>query len=247
MSRLFKFKHEAFCRAYVRGPTAGNFTASYEAAGFARDTSNASRLAAEPHIQDRIAELVAENEATDDYATAVAARAAAVDKTSVLVELKKIGFSNMLDYLHLDDDERLQVDLSRLDHDKGAAIRDIRINYDDKTQRVKNVALKLYDKRFALTGLGRHLGLPAGPPAEAPKPEPSIEEMHPRELDERLTGIFAKLAASHVDVQELLDRAIAQGKVKIAHGAKPLREIETVEDAIARNKARFAAETAVTS
>jgi phage terminase small subunit len=57
MPELRNLRHERFCQEYVRGPHAGNATSAYEAAGFKRNKSQASRLANAPHIVARITEL----------------------------------------------------------------------------------------------------------------------------------------------------------------------------------------------
>jgi len=254
MNRLLSVRQEA-CQAYVRGPASGNYTSAYEAAGYARNDGNASRLASEPHIQERIAELTAENEAANRQVTEIAALAAVVDKTAVLAELKKVGFANMFDYLHVDDDERVQVDLSRINRDKGMAIRDVRISYDDETHRVKSVSLKLYDKRLALTELMRQLrpaeaAVPAA--AGAAAPTQSGEHNNRDDLDqwsnaakeEFLVSLLARLGRCGIDIRDMLDRAIERGAITISPNAIPLRELETLDEAIARNRADLASRQA---
>ena len=71
MPELHNLRHERFCQEYVRGPHAGNATSAYEAAGFKRHKSQASRLANAPHIVARVTELRAAMaqalaQATDD-------------------------------------------------------------------------------------------------------------------------------------------------------------------------------------
>jgi len=248
MNRLLSVRQEAFCQAYVRGPASGNYTSAYEAAGYARNDGNASRLASEPHIQERIAELTAENEAANRQVTEIAALAAVVDKTAVLAELKKVGFANMFDYLHVDDDERVQVDLSRINRDKGMAIRDVRISYDDETHRVKSVSLKLYDKRLALTELMRQLRpAEAAVPAAAGAAASTQPGEHKDDLDqwsnaakeEFLVSLLARLGRCGIDVRDMLDRAIERGAITISPNAIPLRELETLDEAIARNRAEL--------
>jgi phage terminase small subunit len=76
----------------------------------------------------------------------------------VIVELAKIAFSNMKDYWPRPGEP---VDLSRLDEDCTAAIKEITI--DEKVDRAgvlhRRIHLKLHDKLGALNSLARHLGL----------------------------------------------------------------------------------------
>src|SRR4051812_23127920 len=126
MSHLLP-RHEVFCQDYVRGPDAGNCVASYEAAGFRPDRGNSSRLLHQPHIQKRIAELMGENSDMERQA----AERRVVKKEEVVSELSKLGFANVTDYLDVDEDGGVQVDLTRLEHDQGAAIRNVAIDYFD--------------------------------------------------------------------------------------------------------------------
>jgi len=76
----------------------------------------------------------------------------------VLNELAKIAFSNMKDYWPQPGE---RVDLSRLDEDRTAAIKEITI--EEKVDRAgvlhRHIHLRLHDKIGALNSLARHLGL----------------------------------------------------------------------------------------
>lgn len=235
MSDLLNPRHEAFCRAYVRGPCAGNCVASYEVAGYRPDTANASKLFEKPHIQKRIAELMAEDAATDQQAL----EQHGVDKHAVLAELSKIGFANLFDYIQIRDDELVEIDLTRLNRDQAAAIRDFAFEYADSPnggpRRLHSARVRMFDKRLALTDLARHLGLFVSQRLNgvAPPDDP-VAPLTNAELEDELVEIFAVLAHCEVDLRDMLDRAIAAGRVKISAYAKPLRKHETITDAMAR-------------
>jgi phage terminase small subunit len=241
MSQLLHQKHEAFCQAYVRGPHAGNYTAAYEAAGYARIDSNASRLAGQPHIKKRIAELLAENETMERAATKRAIAALALDKEMILRELMKIGFANAFDYLHLDDDDQAQLDLARLERDKGAAVRSLTVDFEDApdgARRIKRIRFALFEKRLALIDLGRHIGMFTGETPDLKEQATAgatamwwdLVRLTAPELDERLIGMFSGLAEHGVDLRELLERAIADGRVAQYANDKPLREVGSLRD-----------------
>ena len=120
-------------------------------------------LAAASQIVRRIRELQAELQAIEAQATEQAIEKLAVTKESILAELARIGFANMLDYVQPGAAGGFAVDLPALSRDQGAAIQEVVVEYqagggDDKTD-VRRVRLKLHDKRAALVDLGKHLGL----------------------------------------------------------------------------------------
>lgn len=95
---------------------------------------------------------------------------------SVLGELMRLGFANMLDYLDFADGKP-RVDLSRVTRDQGAAIAEVNVTTRQergKDAEVTQVRFKLADKRQALVELGKHLGLfkervePPDPGADRP-------------------------------------------------------------------------------
>jgi hypothetical protein len=81
----------------------------------------------------------------------------------ILVELSKIGFSNILDYMKVQGPDAF-VDLSTLTRDQAAAIQEITVeDYRDgrgeDARDVRRVKFKLADKRAALAEMGKHLGM----------------------------------------------------------------------------------------
>jgi phage terminase small subunit len=167
MPSLSNPKHEAFAQAFVRGETAGNRGLSYLAAGYTCDAKSAkeaaSRLAKDPRVMRRIAEIKQEMHAMETEATQQATARLAITKEAVLSELAKIAFANMLDYVRPDADGEFDVDLSHIDRDKGAAIQEVVITRMNGAGEggtpARRIRLKLASKRNALVDLGRHFGL----------------------------------------------------------------------------------------
>ncbi len=156
MPRLLNAQHEAFCRAYVRGPCAGLVGDAYEAAGYKRDSGNASRLFLSHDVKMRIAELQQGDAAMERHAVRTALADAGIDKARIVKELAKIAFANAFDYV----DTEGHVDLSKVARDKGTAVRDIEVEWEtnlDGKARVKKLKVKLYDKRMALRELAKHI------------------------------------------------------------------------------------------
>lgn len=98
-------------------------------------------------------------------------QAARYSKTAhdVVEELIKLGFSNMNDYIRLNNDGLPYVCLEGVSPEKMAAVQEIttetyterRMGDDGEPEdrEVKKVKLKLHDKRGALVDVGKHLGV----------------------------------------------------------------------------------------
>jgi phage terminase small subunit len=202
MPRLENPRWEKFCEAYVRGETAGNAAASYEAAGFKGDRRDAAKLRQRSDISRRIDELQAELSGIETAATAAALKQLKITKVAVLSELAKLAFCNMLDYLRITPDGQVMVDFSRLDRDKAAAVKEVVIDTylegrGNNARTVERIRFTLADKNAALVSIGRHLGMfvnvvssPDEPAAlkkavDAPPPETYEQwlERRNRELD----------------------------------------------------------------
>lgn len=79
----------------------------------------------------------------------------------VIDELKKIGFSNIQDYIAIGNEVK---DLSKIDSHKAAAVSSVKKSFtefgDEKTGGTKTtVEFKLWDKIAALEKIGKHLGI----------------------------------------------------------------------------------------
>ena len=88
-----------------------------------------------------------------------------VTADQVVAELARIGFSNMLDYITVQEkDGTAFVDLSALTRDQAAAISEIVIeDFKDGAGKdardVRRVSFKLASKQSALDSLAKHLGM----------------------------------------------------------------------------------------
>ncbi len=95
------------------------------------------------------------------------AAGAVPDKTAVRRELSHMAFANLLDYVVIDGAGDLDLDLSRLDRTKAAAVKELIIDQttDPRTGVVrKRVRFKLADKQAALARM-----LAQAPESEADK------------------------------------------------------------------------------
>lgn len=126
-------------------------SAAYRIAGFKPNTRSANLLANHEVVVARVKEL-----------TEVAVANTTLTIERVLNELEKLGFSNMLDFIKIDDDGQPQLDFGRLTRDQAAAIGEITTDVitnprtGDVTRRTK---FKLLDKKGALVDLGKYLGM----------------------------------------------------------------------------------------
>lgn len=143
-------KEELFVQRYI---------IDFNGAGAARDVgyseNSAKEIAAElltkPHIQLRLKEIQKElSERNGDLAQ------------QVIDELKKVGFSNIQDYVENGNSIK---DLSTIDAVKAGAVASIkksRTTFGDgegNEGEKETVEFKLWDKISALEKLGRHLGI----------------------------------------------------------------------------------------
>ena len=119
--------------------------------------------------------LLTKANVADAIEKAQAERAERVQVTAdeVLAELKKLGFSNMLDYATVQADGTAYVDLSSLTREQAAAIQEMTVDEytegrGEDARPVKKVKVKLVDKKGTLELLGRHLGLFKPATADAP-------------------------------------------------------------------------------
>lgn len=89
---------------------------------------------------------------------------AMVTAERVVMELAKIGFANMQDYMRAGPQGDPYLDFSALTRDQAAALSEVTVE-DFKDGRgedardVRRVKFKLHDKRAALVDLGKHLGI----------------------------------------------------------------------------------------
>lgn len=143
-------KIKRFCEEYIKDL---NGTQAAIRAGYSAKTANeqSSQLLAKLNVKDFIAKLKQElSSRNEDLAQ------------KVIDELKKVGFSNIQDYV---EEENEIKDLTKISRDKAAAVESIKKTVTEfsgggESQGSKtSIQFKLYDKISALEKLGRHLGI----------------------------------------------------------------------------------------
>ena len=148
----FTKKRAAFCLEYI---VDFNGAAAARRAGYSAKTANraATVLLSNADIQAQIRRLMA-------------ARTERVEVTAdrVVDELAAIGFANVLDYIRVDGEGSVAVDLSATTRAQAAAIKDVSSEtlmqgQGDDARPILKSNLKLTDKIPALTLLGKHVGL----------------------------------------------------------------------------------------
>ena len=114
--------------------------------------------------------LLARPQVRAALATARAAKAAPVSREAVLGELKAIAFANMLDFVTVEEDGRLALDLSTLTRVQAAGFRELTVDetWNTRTgERRRQVRVKMGPKVFALSRLLAAMDREAAEAAEA--------------------------------------------------------------------------------
>ena len=138
MAALPIASQEIFAQNVARGKTQSE---AYAIAGYKENPGNASFLACQDHIKERIGEI-----------KSIAAARANVTTERVLAELARIGFADITETIKIIDGKVKVADTATLSADCRAAIAEI-------SQGRDGIKVKLHDKRAALENLGKHLGL----------------------------------------------------------------------------------------
>lgn len=143
-------KEELFVHRYI---VDFNGAASAREVGYSENSAKeiAAELLTKPHIQRRLKEIQKHlSDKNDNLAQ------------QVIDELKKVGFSNIQDFLGASNEIK---DISTLDRDKAAVISSIKkskttFGDDEGNEGEKEtVEFKMWDKLNALEKLGKHLGI----------------------------------------------------------------------------------------
>lgn len=140
-----------FAREYC---TDQNATRAAKTVGYSEHSASeqASRLLTKGNVKAEIDRILAER-----------AKKLDISAEKVLGELSKLAFSNMLDYIKIQDGDAY-VDLSAMTREQAAAMQEIIVEEyaegrgEDKRD-VKRTKFKLAEKRGALELLGKHLKL----------------------------------------------------------------------------------------
>lgn len=145
-----------FCQEYLKDL---NATQAAIRSGYSPKSSRimASKLLSKGNIQIEVQRLMGLREKRTEISA---------DKT--LKEIAKLAFSNMMDYISIQDDGQAFVDLSKLEREQAAAIQEYTVDeyfeHDPEGEKgamrkIKKIKVKLADKRAALELLARHLKL----------------------------------------------------------------------------------------
>lgn len=141
-----------FIREYVQD---FNATRAYVAAGYSENgaSQGASRLLANVNVREALGRLLKQR-----------CDALMITKERVLRETALLAFSNMDDYMRVNEDGKAELDLSALTRDQAAAIQEIREDTtggsgDGERKQVVRTTLKLVGKTANLELLAKHLGM----------------------------------------------------------------------------------------
>lgn len=163
MPVLKNARREIFAQEIVKGSQA---LKAYEVAGFAKSAANASTLKKQPEVVARINELLGEMQSIHADGMKIAVAQTGLNAGRVLLELAKLGLSNMADYVKIsEDDGSVKIDLSHVTRDQMAAVQEIQTEtyYENtgegKPREVTRVKLKLFDKTTPLVNIGKHFGM----------------------------------------------------------------------------------------
>lgn len=165
MPILKNARHERFVQALAKGMANGE---AWVAAGHDTDIKSgavsANRVLKNKAVRDRLEELLARRNEIDVRAVEKAVEKLAITKENVLRELVKLGFSNTLDYVRVDQYGEAVIDLSKMTRDQAAAIQEITSEIymegtGEDAKPVKRTKVKFYDKKSALVEIGKELGM----------------------------------------------------------------------------------------
>ncbi len=150
-------KHERFAQEYVIDfDKARAYREAYPDCAKTSATPSASRLLQKVKIASYVVKLLDKQE-----------KRAEKSADDIIRELEKLAFTNISDYLSIDDEGEVRgKSFDTIDIEKLAAIESIKQttnitkNKDgSKEYETKNFQFKLYDKRAALVDLGKRFGL----------------------------------------------------------------------------------------
>jgi phage terminase small subunit len=117
-------------------------------------------------MQQEMAELVRQGEVDPPFRTDRVARSRRTGTTAdrVVRELAALAFSNIFDFIEVQRDGSVLIDLSRASRDRAAAIHDVDVRRSregsgNEGGSAKLIRIALCDKLRALEMLARHLGM----------------------------------------------------------------------------------------
>ena len=126
-------------------------SAGYEVSGPSARRA-AKRLAKRPEIIERVQAIRDVQARIRAEATKLAIERSAINKERVAVELGRIGFSNMMDYMRVGPSGDPVLDFSKLTHEQAAALTEVTVTDAGK------IRFRLGDKRGALMDIAKLFG-----------------------------------------------------------------------------------------
>lgn len=228
MSKLDNTRQEMFCQELARGASQ---KAAYAKAGFAAsNTGRAAKLAKDPRIIRRVAEII------DDFTKRLpvykslpsemdritanrVARRMEQSKELVAKELALIGFANLQDFLRFEEQPEegkidWSIDISQATREQLAAVRSITVDTLPNGGVVRT-RLQFHDKIGALTHLTRMFGWIMDKPESVTPLEQRLAQMTPEQREADARELAARIRARlDMDTQE---RAAATGGIGSAN------------------------------
>lgn len=189
-------KDDLFCREYIQD---FNGHAAALRAGLTTSKRAARQRAYEmlqrEDIQQRIRDLIEERK-----------RRIQVTEDGIVEQLRRLGYSNMRDYVRLTDDGVPYHDFSALTEEQWSAITELQVEEfrdgrGDDARDVRRIKFKLAEKRGPLVDLGKHIGMwpsrvehsgPGGGPIQTE----DLSGLKPEERSARIAELLAKRDAA---------------------------------------------------
>jgi phage terminase small subunit len=157
-------RYERFAQGLAEGKPAYQ---AYIDAGFAKAgaAQSASRLLKNQRagIGERVAEILQERNRIRAESTKLAIERSGITRERVAVELGRIGFANMMDYMRIGPSGDPVLDFSQLTREQATALVEVTVDdYVDgrgeNPRDVRKVKFKLGDKRAALMDIAKLFG-----------------------------------------------------------------------------------------
>ena len=218
---LLNPRWEKFCHAYVSGPTAGNATASYAAAGFAGEgtqtaRSGAFRLLHKEIIQTRIGEIQAAQARAAERAMVQAADRLSLREEAILGQFMRHGFATVHDYLRRDERGELTIDLGAIERDQAAGIVELVVTETGEGEkRKRTMRVRLGNRNAALVSLAKCLGMFD----RRPDKDEQLRQVSTDELKRRLAESNSRRGVKQVPLEAETSDVAAAPQQEAEHGA----------------------------
>ena len=205
--RGLNLNQEAFVAAIVNGklPADAYLSAGYKSKKRFTASVNSARLLKQPAIIEALAAARAEKKRIRDEATKLAIEHSGINQARVAVELGRIGFANMGDYMRVGPNGDPVLDFSNLTREQMAALVEVTVDdYIDgrgeNARDVRKVRFKLGDKRAALMDIAKLFGW------IVEKRENKIVDEFDTMSDEQIEEWLDEKAAERIKIRRRLER-----------------------------------------